>query len=104
MPDGGSYGLTICILGPADAGARIGLWAGWILDARPFFYRWSTSWIWDFTASALLLTLLLIATLDVAGKRRDESVLGLGGLWGLSALTNPALLSVLPFTMGYARS
>ena len=98
----GATGVTICILGQRTLGPGIGLWAGWIWTVGPFFYRWSTSWIWDFTASALLLTLLLIATLDVAEKGGMNRWLRLGGLWGLSALTNPALLSVLPFTMGYA--
>jgi len=95
-------GVTICVLGQRTMGARAGFWAGWIWALSPFFFRWPTSWVWDFTASAFLLNLILIVTLEVAEKGGTKRWLGVGGLWGVSALTNPALLSVMPFTMGYA--
>jgi hypothetical protein len=38
-----------------------------------------------------------------AGRRGKQLWLGLGRLWRLAALTNPALISVLPVTMAYAR-
>jgi 4-amino-4-deoxy-L-arabinose transferase-like glycosyltransferase len=98
----GGTGIAIHALAKRTVGARIGWWAAWIWTVSPFFFRWPTTWIWDFTVSALLMAVLLILTLDVAESGSTKLWLGLGGLWGLAALTNPALISVLPFTMAYA--
>jgi 4-amino-4-deoxy-L-arabinose transferase-like glycosyltransferase len=97
-------GIPIAIygLGKRTLSERIGLWAAWIWVFNPFFFRWPTSWMWDFTASALLLTVLLTLTLDLADDGSTNCWLQLGALWGLVALLNPALLSLLPFTMAYA--
>ena len=98
----GATGVAIFALAKRTVGERVGLWAAWIWTLSPFFFRWPTSWIWDFTASALLLPLVFIAALDVAEKGSTRSWLRLGGIWGIIALTNPALLSVMPFTLVYA--
>ena len=98
----GGTGIAIHALAKRTVGAGIGWWAAWIWTLSPFFFRWPTTWVWDFTVSALLMALLLILTLDVAETGRTKLWAGLGGLWGLAALTNPALLSVLPFTTAYA--
>jgi 4-amino-4-deoxy-L-arabinose transferase-like glycosyltransferase len=98
----GATGIAIHALAKRTVGAQIGWWAAWIWTLSPFFFRWPTTWIWDFTASALLFAALLILTLDLAEAGSTKRWLGLGGLWGLAALTNPALLSVLPFMLGYA--
>lgn len=95
-------GVAIYALAKRTVGERIGLWAAWIWTLSPIFFRWPASWIWDFAASALLLALILIVTLDTAESRRPKHWLWLGLLWGITALTNPALLSVLPFSYGYA--
>jgi 4-amino-4-deoxy-L-arabinose transferase-like glycosyltransferase len=50
----------------------------------------------------MLLALILIVTMDAAESERKRWWLLLGGLWGIAALTNPALISVLPFTLIYA--
>lgn len=92
-------GIAIYALGKRTLGERIGFWAAWIWTVSPFFFRWPTSWIWDFTASALALTLVLILTFDLAETGSTRLWLRLGGLWGVIALTNPALLSLLPFTV-----
>ncbi len=70
--------------------------------ASPIFFRWPVSWIWDFTASAFLLSAVFIVALDVAEQNTRKLWLSLGALWALIALTNPALLSVMPFTFLYA--
>ena len=69
----GGTGIVIHALARRTVGARIGWWAAWFWTARPFFRRWPATWIRDFTASALLMAVPLIVTLDVA-----ESSCGLG--------------------------
>lgn len=97
----GATGGAIHALGKRTFSERIGVWAAWIWTLGPFFYRWAISWIWDFPASALLLTLALIAAVDLGEKGSTKLWLWLGGLWGLAVLTNPALLSVMPFTVAH---
>jgi 4-amino-4-deoxy-L-arabinose transferase-like glycosyltransferase len=94
--------VSICALGTRCFGARVGFWAAWIWAASPIFFRWPVSWIWDFTLTALLMSTLLILTLDAAEKGTLRSWLLLGGVWALMALTNPAPLTVMPFSFAYA--
>lgn len=95
-------GVAIFELGRRTLGERVGFWSAWIWTLSPFFFRWPTSWIWDMTFSALALSLVLILTFDLADNGSTRLWLRLGALWGIIALTNPALLSVLPLTMAYA--
>jgi 4-amino-4-deoxy-L-arabinose transferase-like glycosyltransferase len=95
-------GITIHGLGRRTLGPRIAFWAAWIWTLSPFFFRWPVSWIWDFAASAFLVTWVFLITLDVAEKNTRKLWPALGALWAVIALTNPALLSVMPFTFLYA--
>lgn len=95
-------GITIYALGRRMFGPQIAFYAAWIWALSPIFFRWPVSWIWDFAASAFLLTAVFIVALDVAEKNTRKLWLALGALWALIALTNPALLSVMPFTFLYA--
>lgn len=95
-------GIAIHALGRRTFAPRIAFFAAWIWTLSPFFFRWAVSWIWDFAASAFLLTAAFVVTLDVAEKNLRKHWLLLGALWALMALTNPALLSMLPFTFLYA--
>ena len=95
-------GVLIYALGKQTLGETIGLTAASIWALSPIFFRWPASWIWDFAASALLLAGLLLMSLRVAESGTRRNWLLLGALWGVAALTNPALLSMLPFTLAYA--
>ncbi|MGB7494852.1 MAG: hypothetical protein WBW05_10650 [Candidatus Acidiferrum sp.] len=95
-------GVAISALATRSLGQQVGLWAAWIWTLSPIFFRWPATWIWDFAASALLLTLAFIVTLDTAENGGTANWLRLAGVWGLSALTNPALLSLLPFSFFHA--
>ena len=97
----GATCVTICALGRRTIGLRLALWAAWIFAISPIFYRWPVSWIWDFTASALLLSLAFIITLDTAQLGTTRQWLLLGAIWGIIALTNPALLAIMPFSFIY---
>ena len=99
---GAATGIAIFALGRRTLGERIGLWSAWIWTLCPFFFRWPVSWIWDTTFSALALALALILALDCDQIAGRKPWLRLGTLWGFTALTNPALLSVMPVTLGYA--
>jgi 4-amino-4-deoxy-L-arabinose transferase-like glycosyltransferase len=93
--------VTIHALGIRTIGKNLALWAAWIFAVSPIFFRWPVSWIWDFTLSALLLSLALIISVDAAEHGAKKYWVLLGMIWALIALTNPALLAVLPFSFAY---
>jgi 4-amino-4-deoxy-L-arabinose transferase-like glycosyltransferase len=93
-----STGIAIWALGSRTLGERSGFWAAWIWTLSPIFFRWPCAWIWDFAASGLLLATVLVLSLDAGAKPTTKKWLGLGALWGLIGLANPALLSILPFS------
>jgi 4-amino-4-deoxy-L-arabinose transferase-like glycosyltransferase len=95
-------GIAIWALGVRSLGERIGFWSAWVWTLSPIFFRWPCSWIWDFAASGLLFATVLILSLDTGEKPTRGRWLGLGAFWGLIGLTNPALLSILPFSFLYA--
>jgi len=97
----GATGIAIYALGVRTVGARVGFWAAWIWAVSPIFFRWPVSWIWDFTATALLVCVVLIATIDAAEKGTLRVWLRMAAIWALIALTNPAPLSVMPFAFLY---
>jgi 4-amino-4-deoxy-L-arabinose transferase-like glycosyltransferase len=94
--------ILIHKLGSRTLGRRTALLAAWVWTLFPVFFRWDISWIWEFSLSALLLTCLLDLTMDVANEGTTRHWAGFGAAWGFSALANPALVSLLPFSGLYA--
>lgn len=93
-------GLTcwpIVALARKPFGERAALAAGWAFALFPYAVFVSVHWIWDATLTTLLLCLLLLLTLRLEEEASLARWLAYGLLWGLAALTNPAVLSVLPF-------
>jgi 4-amino-4-deoxy-L-arabinose transferase-like glycosyltransferase len=81
-------------------GLRIATWSAWTWTLLPYAMYWSVKWIWETSlAQFLLVALLLLAWRLAEGTRlREWACWGL--LWGIAALLNPSLLSVLPFLAG----
>jgi len=90
--------ITIYLIAERTVGRQVGLWAGWMWAVIPFFMRWPITWVWDMSFSALLLSLLFLCTLEIKQTTNWKKWLGLGLLWGITALTNPALLTFLPLS------
>jgi hypothetical protein len=53
--------------------------------------------IWETSFTTLLFSLAVLATLYLEKSRRVVDWIGYGLLWGITGLTSPATLSVLPF-------
>jgi 4-amino-4-deoxy-L-arabinose transferase-like glycosyltransferase len=94
-------GIIIHALGRRTFGPQVAFCAAWIWTLSPFFFRWPVSWIWDFPASAFLLCAACIVAIDLAEKNKRRHWLALGAIWAVIALTNPALLGVMPFAFLY---
>jgi 4-amino-4-deoxy-L-arabinose transferase-like glycosyltransferase len=76
----------------------VAVWSGWIWALLPYAIYFSVVWIWDTSLSAFLLSLLFMLTLEMEDDDRLRSWCGYGLLWGTVGLTNPSMISWLPFS------
>lgn len=88
--------IPIYLIGERTLGPKVGLGAGWAWAVVPLFWQWPITWVWEMSLSALLLGFLFLLALRLADETGWKPWAGFGGLWGVAALTNPALLSFLP--------
>src|SRR5208337_4406877 len=82
-------------------GETVAVWSGWVWALLPYTIFWSVRSIWETSLSAFLLSLLFMLTLEMEGDGRPSSWIGYGLLWGVAALSSPAVLSFLPFAGGW---
>jgi 4-amino-4-deoxy-L-arabinose transferase-like glycosyltransferase len=82
-------------------GPNVAAWAGWSWAFSPYAVFWSTNWIWAITLSAFLFSLVFLVALYIERGTAAKAWLGFGLLWGLVGLTDTALLSTLPFFIGW---
>src|ERR1700730_712987 len=78
-------------------GVRVAVWAGWIWAFFPYSIALSNVVVWETSLTTLLLTLLVLLTLNLEHSKNLSAWVVYGLLWGVSALTSPAILSTLPF-------
>lgn len=71
--------------------------AGWIWAFFPYAVALANATVWDTTLTTLLFSLLVLATLRLERSTSLSAWLGYGALWGIAGLSNPAVLSTLPF-------
>jgi len=82
---------------------RVARATAWTWALFPYAIYWPVRVVWEQSLSAFLLSLALWITLSMADQElpRRRDWIGLGVLWGVIALTNTALLSLLPFCLIY---
>jgi hypothetical protein len=95
----------VCILAFRIArvsfGDRVAKWSGWAWAFCPYAIYFPVERIWETWLATLLLCLLFLITLNLGDENKFRNWVVFGLLWGLAALTSPALLSVLPFLAGW---
>ena len=91
--------IPIVLIGRRTFKNSVGLVAGWIWALVPVYMKWPIVWVWDTSLSALLLALIFLSTLKLVESSSRKLWIVYGLLWGIAALTNPALLSILPFSL-----
>ncbi len=82
-------------------GERVARYAGWIWAFFPYSIWAAAERIWENTLTTLLLAILIwftFVSLERASSRRFAVY---GALWGLAALSNPTVLAVFPFLLGW---
>jgi Dolichyl-phosphate-mannose-protein mannosyltransferase len=94
--------VPIFRVGERIAGAGVGAGAAWLWAVFPNAILIPVESMWDACLSALLLAMILWATLELAESRSIRAWLGYGLLWGFALMTNPSLASVFPILSGWA--
>lgn len=79
-------------------GETVAWWSAWIWALLPYEWYWAVHWVWDTTFGPLLLALIFWISLELQERGRWKMWAVYGGLWGVVALSNPSLLSFLPFS------
>ncbi len=90
--------IPIFLIGTRLGSRRIGLCAALLWAVLPGFMVFAMTWFWETALSTLLLSLILLLTMRLEDARGLLPWLGFGLLWGLAALTNPALTAFLPLS------
>jgi 4-amino-4-deoxy-L-arabinose transferase-like glycosyltransferase len=78
-------------------GLSAAVWAGWIWAFFPYAIALANVTVWETTLTTLLFSLVVLATLRLERSTSWSAWLSYGALWGIAALSNPAVLSTLPF-------
>jgi hypothetical protein len=77
-------------------GAKMACWA-WAL--YPFAIYFSADRVWEYSLTVLLFTTCFCIAQRIHRSVRSMAWFGFGALFGLTALSNPAVLCVLPFLL-----
>jgi hypothetical protein len=80
---------------------RTGLLAAWAWVVLPTAIQIPMEWIWDQSLDALLVALLLWATLELRENSSTANWSAYGLSWAFAVLTNPGLGVMLPFFVGW---
>lgn len=89
--------LPVYFIARRGFGLTTAVWAGWIWALFPYAITLANVTVWETTLTTLLFSLVVLATLCLERSTRFSAWLGYGALWGIAALTNPAVVSTLPF-------
>jgi 4-amino-4-deoxy-L-arabinose transferase-like glycosyltransferase len=84
-------------------GNTVARWSAWIWAVFPYLIYWPVRVVWEASFSTFLLTLGLWMAIRIADATSTKRLhwICFGLLWGLIALTNTALIILLPFLIGW---
>jgi 4-amino-4-deoxy-L-arabinose transferase-like glycosyltransferase len=85
------------VIGKKAFSKSIGFASACIWVFFPGAIYFAVEWVWDTSLVALWMALVVAATLELRGSDKRSWWLGYGALWGIGAMINPSILSVLPF-------
>ncbi len=94
--------LPLYFLANWAGGRRVALWSAWLWAITPIFFTFDVKWAWETSLSTLLLVMALAASVKLAEAADWQAWFGTGVLWGVIALTNTSLLSLMPFALAWS--
>lgn len=93
--------VPVYLLAREIGGSRVGKIAGWLWVVYPFSVYFSSTRVWDYSVTSLLLATCWWLT-ERAGRRgsmKQAAVIGI--LFGVAALSNPSVLSMFPIALSF---
>ncbi|MGH9504458.1 MAG: ArnT family glycosyltransferase [Terriglobales bacterium] len=94
--------LTLYRIAEKIYGVAVARATAWTWALFPYAIYWPVRVVWEMSLSAYLLSLAFLFTLRMSDEPlRPRVWIGFGILWGVLALTNTAVLSMLPFCLLY---
>jgi 4-amino-4-deoxy-L-arabinose transferase-like glycosyltransferase len=78
-------------------GPNVGKWASWTWAFFPYAVYFPMDRIWETWLATLFFSLVFLVSQELEDADGIPTWIGAGLLWGLTALTSAALISVLPF-------
>jgi 4-amino-4-deoxy-L-arabinose transferase-like glycosyltransferase len=94
--------VPIFFIARRSFGDRVARAAGWTWAFFPYAIYFSADFIWATTLTTLLLSLIFLYALHLEDSTSPIMWIGFGLLCGVSALTDPIVLSVVPFLGAWA--
>jgi 4-amino-4-deoxy-L-arabinose transferase-like glycosyltransferase len=94
--------IPIAMIARRCFGDRVAVWSGWVWALFPYAIYFPVERIWATWLSTLLLSILFLMALRLEHSTKIGLWIGFGLLWGLTALNEPVVLSVLPALLGWA--
>ena len=94
--------LPVFLIARRIFGLRAAAWSGWIWAIFPYSIMLSNLWIWETVVTTFFMTLIVLATLHIEHSKSVLAWVLYGLLWGIAALTSPAVLATLPFLGAWA--
>lgn len=83
-------------------GARSARIAAWVWALYPFAIYFSAARVWEYALTGLLFTTCFCLVQRLHLWAHPLAWMGFGALYGLTAHSNPSIMSTLPFLLGFA--
>jgi len=93
--------IPIYSIAKRSFGNAVAVSASWFWVFLPTSLFFPLTWIWDTSMAALFLALIFWATLAMEEAHNGWHWAGYGALWAIGVSINPAMLSLLPFLLGW---
>ncbi|HEX6505048.1 MAG TPA: glycosyltransferase family 39 protein [Terriglobales bacterium] len=82
-------------------GEKVAHWSAWGWAFFPYGIYFSVERIWSTWLSTLLLSIVFLMALSMDRRTRIWTWIGFGVIFGITALTDPVVMSVLPLLLGW---
>ena len=94
---------TLFLISRRMFGTSVAHGVAWTWAVFPYLLYWPVRVVWETSFTTFLLTLVLWLAIRMvdSGNPRTREWIEFGLLWGLIALTNTAIISLLPFVLGW---
>jgi hypothetical protein len=96
--------VPVFVMARESFGCKVAVWAAWAWALFPYAIYLTADLIWETCLTTLLFSLLFLMTLRLERpplSTRWTAWAGFGLLWGITALSNPTVLALLPFLVGW---